>query len=583
MLLQAANAGTLAEEDAVTSLRELTISLFANPIYRDAASDVFLEVHCPRVVMLAMSRNGGLESIFAKAAALFRANGPASPLAAAAAAEPCAVSASWVSLDATRLPVAPTERGRRPPAPLSPGGWDEMMDTCIGDHILVVLQMLSAGPQQLKLTLVREGIFDTLNSLIRKAIAPKTLRYARMIAVVANLCRGDEQCKANVLKVDPGAMCKNLRAALGCSIDLSKMNCLGLIHTLTIGSENRRSKMATLVVPVCRLLGPDQPTNVRKMAAVALRAMIYGSVARKHIALQDCQTVANLKSLLPPTSLSTLFFGHKGQDGDIYDTVRALEGLAKAAWDGGLDREMELIKHDLIELKRKAYQWALDNQRKQKEAAEAAADADAEANGESGSQGYALPISAGGSVWTATATKKKKKLVSSTKPKKPLLETTTTAASEGAAAAASASASASSSSVKSVSSSGYGQRRRKRSATKAKAVNAETAAATIPTTRAAAPPRGAAAAAAAHTQSRTAPATAPAATTKAAGNGKTKTPAPGSTITAAQDKGLCVLLDQQEVVTGIDVAKVKARVDTGRVRRKKKKKEKTNSKSDMPL
>ena len=236
VMLHEARPRSLAEEDAVTALRELSIQLFTHPAYRESASDMFVSTRSAKTLAWCLKRNGGFSGIFessaAKAAAAVTASNPERGQAMATA-----------------------------PVPES-----------IGDDLLVLLQMLSAGTLQLKLSLCREGIFEALCERMRHSTAPKTIRYARLIAVIANLCRGCDQCKVDMLDLDAPTACKNLRLCLEGKSDLGKMNCLGLVHTLTIGSENRRTKMATLVGPVCRQLGAGEKLEVRKMAAMTLRA-----------------------------------------------------------------------------------------------------------------------------------------------------------------------------------------------------------------------------------------------------------------------------------------------------------------------
>jgi hypothetical protein len=84
-------------------------------------------------------------------------------------------------------------------------------------------------------------------------------------------------------------------------------------------------------------------------------------VARKHIALQDCTVIQNLRNLKPAHTVQNFLFGLSGSDLDIQETAYSLTVLTEAAGARGLDGEMELIKADLIELKKKAYAWAIEN------------------------------------------------------------------------------------------------------------------------------------------------------------------------------------------------------------------------------
>jgi hypothetical protein len=139
-------------------------------------------------------------------------------------------------------------------------GWDDN-NAAPADDIAIILQMLSTGDKFMKQSLADAGIYDSISDLIRlntNAVKATTMRKyasatyicstanfksnasassntpppppvaltgnrpARLLAVLANLCRGDDGCKSFLLRADNTAvLCKAVKHEYGdCFCDL---------------------------------------------------------------------------------------------------------------------------------------------------------------------------------------------------------------------------------------------------------------------------------------------------------------------------------------------------------------------------
>ena len=83
----------------------------------------------------------------------------------------------------------------------------------------------------------------------------------------------------------------------------------------------------------------------------------YTSKARKYLAIQDCQTLNNLNSLLKRKTLSEAFTGRKGLQRDLEETIGTLRDLSHSSKEWGATQDLERIKADLIMLKKRAFAW----------------------------------------------------------------------------------------------------------------------------------------------------------------------------------------------------------------------------------